>query len=697
MNKKINIKKIDRQELNTRKTVKLTNAVAWIQNSSVHVLFIILIAFLVYSNSFESPFYFDDAPNIVKNISVKYSLFRDEIGTLIAGSRTFGFLTFALNYKLHGLDVRGYHVVNLIIHLINSLLVYRLILLTFRTPYLSGYIQEAGNRSHNLPGIAALFTALLFVSHPIQTQAVTYIVQRFASLATLFYLLSLVLYIRFRSSETLKSKYAFYILSIVAAILAMKTKEIAFTLPVMIILYEFIFFRGEIKKRIIYLIPLVLTMIIIPLSLFTGIQGASSAESGGIIDEITKGASLNSISRWDYLETQFRVIVTYIRLLFLPVNQNLDYDYPLYKSFFNFPVFSSFLLLLAIFVWGVYLLYRSSNSDKEEKYLFRVMSFGIFWFFITLSVESSIIPIADVIYEHRLYLPSVGFFIFIMGGLIWIKDRWRNRLILDQPILIVLALIVIGSAVAAHARNTVWQDETKLWEDVVKKSPNKARGHNSLGIIYQKQGYTDAALKEYTKALILNPKYAFAYSNMGSVYEKMNLTDQAIANYQRALKINDNLAEVHFNLGNVYYKLQRIDDAVGEYVKAVKIKPYYDEAYYNLGNAYFYLSRFGEAAQAYKMAIKYNPEFASAYSNLGSVFMRQGDPGEAIKKYQMAVRYNPNSGEIFYNLGNAYLSKGDRDEAIKAYESALRLDPNHAQARQAFDDLVRNSRTHVDN
>ena len=251
---------------------------------------------------------------------------------------------------MHGLDVTGYHIFNLVIHLLNALLVYWLIILTFRTPYASAYLQKDVLKTSAPYRWIPLFTALLFVSHPVQTQAVTYIVQRFASLSTLFYLASLVLYIKARGSDSSKkARYAFYAGSIISAILAMRTKEIAFTLPVMAVLYEFMFFRGDIKKRVLYLLPLVLTMFIIPLSMLVT-QGGSTGASG--IDELTKIAGSVDVSRWDYLNTQFRVIVTYIRLLFFPVNQNLDYDYPIYRTFFTPPVFLSFLVSFGCFLLG---------------------------------------------------------------------------------------------------------------------------------------------------------------------------------------------------------------------------------------------------------------------------------------------------------------------------------------------------------
>ncbi|MBI5203789.1 MAG: hypothetical protein HZA11_02605, partial [Nitrospirae bacterium] len=373
-----------------------------------HVLLIIVVGFLVYSNTFNVPFHFDDAPNIVEN----YKLRDLSNSWPPSGSRWFGFLTFALNYYFGGLNTIGYHVVNLIIHIINAILVYWLVTLTLRTPYFKVSVISASEQTqktdtvpyspiHPFSSVSGgqaylpLFIALLFVSHPIQTQAVTYIVQRFTSLATMLYLLSLAGYIKWRESKGQRAEgkeqqamnneqrvksYApssmLYAVSLFSAILAMKTKEIAFTLPVIVALYEFMFFEGNPRKRILYLIPIILTMLIIPLS-FIGID----KPIGDAIGELREAAQeTEEIPRWSYLFTQFRVIVTYIRLIFFPINQNLDYDYPIYHSLFNPEVFLSFLFLLLIFAFGIYLLCAKRYTLSASRFL----SFGIFWFFITL-------------------------------------------------------------------------------------------------------------------------------------------------------------------------------------------------------------------------------------------------------------------------------------------------------------------------
>ena len=628
----------------------------------VHILIIVVLGILIYSNTFNAPFVLDDDHSIVNSSSIKDVRHFIDLQSMY-GNRHIGFLTFALNYKMHGLDVTGYHIFNLFIHLLNGLLVYWLVILTFRTPYASAYLQKDVLKTSAPYRWIPLFTALLFVSHPVQTQAVTYIVQRFASLTTLFYLASLVMYIKARGSDSSKkARYAFYAASIVSAILAMRTKEIAFTLPVMVVLYEFMFFRGDIKKRVLYLLPFLLTMFIIPLSMIFTLstmftQGGSTGASG--IDELTKMAGSVDISRWDYLNTQFRVIVTYIRLLFFPVNQNLDYDYPIYRTFFTPPVFLSFFVLLGVFCWGIYLLYRSNKSDQANRFWYRLIAFGIFWFFVTLSVESSIIPIVDIIFEHRLYLPSVGFFMALMSGIAFIHVRLANRgKAVAKVVMPVMILAVIILSLTAHARNMIWRNEVTLWEDVVKKSPYKARPHTNLGLAYEKQGRIDDAAEEHQTAIKHGPDYAIAHNNLGGAYYKQRRFDDAIKEYQTAIKLSPGYTAAHYNLGLAYQEQGRLDDAVREYQAAIKRDPNHSEVHYSLGGAYYKQGRFDEAIQGYQTAIKLKPDHAKAHNNLGATYQEQGRLDDAIKEYQTAIELKPDYAKARYNLGEAHKKRG---------------------------------------
>ncbi|MBI5675808.1 MAG: tetratricopeptide repeat protein [Nitrospirae bacterium] len=566
-----------------------TDTIPALNKPLIHVLTIIFVILLIYSNTFNAPFQFDDVSNIVDNPAIKDLHYYSD-PSMVEGiskangpikafliTRYIGYLTFALNYRLHGLDVMGYHLVNIFIHIFNAVLLYWLMILTFRTPFFSvaGRHLPFPDGSRNL---ITLFTVLFFAVHPIQTQAVTYIVQRFASLATLFYLLSLVMYIKWKEIKEQQAKRyvsctMLYAVSLLSAVLAMKTKEFAFTLPIVMAVYELMFFDGKKMKRALYLSPFFLAILIIPLSLAD--TGGHIAALSGINDEaVNLSGERASISRGDYLFTQFRVIVTYIRLLFLPINQNIDYDYPIYNSFLDPAVVLSFLFLLSVIISGIYLYRLSKRPERRDRCWLRLISFGIFWFFITLSPESGVIPIIDVIFEHRVYLPSVGFFIALTAAIGAGLARWKDRGIYAKKAAVsVMLLVVIVLSGATYARNTVWQDNMSLWEDAAEKSPNKARPHHNLGLEYAKQKRTDEAIKEFEISVMLKPDYVDAHYNLGIAYIDKGRVDDAINEYQTVIKLKPDYVKAHNNLGLVYIDKGRVDDAIKEFQTILEISP----------------------------------------------------------------------------------------------------------------------------
>ncbi|MBI4691373.1 MAG: tetratricopeptide repeat protein, partial [Nitrospirae bacterium] len=506
----------------------------------------------------------------------------------------------------------------------------------------------------------ALFSALIFVCHPIQTQAVTYIVQRFASLATFFYLLSLVMYIKFRIHDTrytIQDKenhescimnrescivsyasWIMYLASLFSAVLAMKTKEIAFTLPLIITLYEFMFFNDSQFtihdsrfKRILYLIPLLLTMLIIPLTLIS-----IDKPAGELIDdisEITKGNTY--LSRWEYLITEFRVIITYVRLTFLPINQNLDYDYPVYNSFLNPEVFLAFMVLLIFFAFGIYLFYAS----RVTHHALRLVAFGIFWFFITLFIESGIIPLSNVIFEHRVYLPGIGFIIAFSTATFYVLHFRANIPLVTYYLLLATPIIIFPPS--TYQRNIIWMDSVSLWEDVVKKSPGKARGHYNLGLTYYGQRQQDKAIQEYKVAVRLMPDYPEAHYNLGNAFIDKGWIDEAIEQYKTVIRLMPDYAEAYNNLANAYDDKGWSDMAVEYYQTTVRLKPDYPTAHYNLGIAYEKKGLTDKAMIEYQTAVRLSPNYSDAHNNLGAVYERKQLPDEALKEYRIALRLNP--------------------------------------------------------
>lgn len=602
-----------------------------------HLLLIVSLGLLAYSNTFTATFNFDDIANILGNPVVRnVDPFADPFA--VKGSRAVGDFTFAVNYRLNGLDVSGYHLVNLAIHLATALLMYILVTLTFRTPLLAP--AEEGERGR-FSGPIALFAALLFVAHPLQTQAVTYIVQRFTSLAAMFYTGSLVLYIMARLEQGGDSNRrgkafsaACYLLSLITAVLAMKTKEIAFTLPFMVILYEFMFFRGSIAKRAAFIGAFLLTLAIIPLSML----GSSGA--GQLLGRLEAATMVQTeMPRLDYLFTQFRVIVTYLGLLFFPVGQNLDHDFPVAHSFFNAPVFLSFLLLLAILGLGVYLVLGSRNEERGSRpevqgsrsssflapcsslLLYRLIAFGIFWFFIALAVESSVIPIVDVIFEHRVYLPSVGFFMALSTAVVLVVDRLAVRRPQIAGItFIALLLVAVSLASATFKRNMVWADETTLWTDVAAKSPDKSRPWNNLAYAYLKKHQPLKAIPALIRSIDISPGHPDAWNNIGialgqlgtyagrysPTYEMFDASTGMNTAYQ-----NEWFALGYNNLGLAYDSLGQLADSIANFEKSIAMNPRLSEAHYNLGLAYAASKETQKATEQYVILKSLNPEFAA--------------------------------------------------------------------------------------
>jgi len=453
----------------------------------------------------------------------------------------------------------------------------------------------------------------------------------------------------------------------------MKTKEISFTLPFMLLLIEAIFFGSSSRKRWMALIPFILTLPIIPLYRFP--EKVVEVEHLFARETIT-------ISRLDYLFTQFRVILTYLRLLVFPVHQNIDYDYPIYHSLFEPPVFFSFLFLSTLLGSVLFLLFSSQRSTRFSQ--LKLIGFGLLWFFLTLSIESSIIPIRDVIDEYRLYLPSVGFLLAGSVAISGFLDRWRGMKT------IAIGVVVAILSVATYQRNLIWKDDLTLWSDTVQKSPNKARAHYNLGLVYQNQGRLDEVIREYKTVLTLDPNYADAHNNLGTIYQKLGRQDEAIQEYKTVSTIEPDNAGAHYNLGLVYMEQGRLSEALTEFQAVVKLKPGFFNAYNaynNLGLIYQKLGRLDEAIQEYKTALGLKPDSVGIHNNLGNVYKDLGRIEEAIREYQIALLLKPDYVVAHYSLGQAYQQRGQIQEAIHEYEQALQIKPDYDPARQALKSL----------
>lgn len=580
---------------------------------------ILILGSLIYSNTFHSFFHLDDQPSIVENHRIQ-NISKPGLVWEYSQERFLTYLSFALNFHFGGLNVSGYHAVNLAIHILAAWLVFLLIQVTFRTPALAAHSLAKHSRT------LALFSSLLFLAHPIQTQAVTYIVQRMASFATLFYLASVFFYAKAR----LENKRLFYALALVTTYASMFTKQTSFTLPFALALYELTFFRkqktisktpsplplplrggedrGEgVRLTLLTLLPFLASAAVIPI-LMT-VRDVPAGEDSDLIPVETK-----LISRSAYLLTQFNVIRTYWRLLFLPLHQNLDYDYPISTTLAHLPTLLSLLFHVGILATA-FALYRNH----------RIISFGILWIYLTLSVESSVIPIKDVIFEHRLYLPMFGFVLaFSSAALLILRDARKF-----STLFTVLVLIFSG---LTYVRNNVWKDELTLWTDVIKKSPNKARPNNTLGATYGELGDYEKATYYLERAIQINPRHPMAYFNLGAVYGKQNLFEKEVEYYEKAIEVNPKLVKPQGNLGALYGKKGDFPKAIEFLSRALELDFRYVPAYYNLGITFVKMGDYEKAGEALEKAIQINPSHAQAHYTLGLVYREQGDVGRALEQ-----------------------------------------------------------------
>lgn len=612
------------------------------------ILALILFGVLIYSNSFHAPFLFDDHTSIVNNYLIRSF---DQLSWYLhhGRERFMTYLTFSLNYQMSGIRVFPYHVFNFLIHALNALFVFGIALEVLKTPAEEGECSGQGLFPSKFEqGLFALFAAFIFISHPLQTQAVTYLAQRNASLATFFYLSTLLCYAIYRRTRQL----VFYILSWLACFLAMLTKEISFTLPIALFLYELCFYT---KKQDSWVRTF---KWIFPYILILGLMYFLIYHQRVVADGLAaRMMETQTISRTAYGLTQMNVLRTYLRLLFFPVRQNLDYDYPVSSHFFEWPTFPSAVFLISVFLFGVYLFRQGA----------KIPAFAIFWFFIALSVESSFIPIQDVIFEHRLYLPMLGFALVIP----WCFWKFLRKNPFWMRIILISYLAVLGSL--TFARNQVWGSEIRLWTDVIRKSPNKSRPVNNLGNAYLRIKDFENARRYLEKAITLDPNNMEAYVNLGNLYEKMKWEDKAIPMYEKALTFAPIISTPYVNLARMYTKKGRYTEAIDYFQKALKIDPHAVKAYNDLAGLYDKIGEPEKAMENYERAVTIDPTYQLAHRNLGVTYGQAGNHAKAIEHLRLATRLKPEDAAAHFNLGVAYISEGGIDLARAEVDALERL------------------------
>jgi len=639
------------------------------------VILLSLIPFVIYFNSFKVPFILDDFPAIRdnKNIQIQ-TLAWDSVKSTLEGSlvnRPLAKFSFALNYYFGHYNVKGYHLANLIIHILTGLFLFFLFRITL---FLEKDLNPAGKKLYQDIALTAFIAALLWIVHPVNTQSVTYIVQRMNSMAAMFYTLSLLLYAKARISYSSEAKalparfkWVLHLFGcLFSGIFALASKPTAATLPIAILAYEWFFFQSLSLRWLKKSIPWIIGLLFLLAGLSTLYFGGNPLDK--IYGFYIKTSSLQHFSMIERINTEFRVLVYYVSLFFFPhpMRLHLDYIYPLSQSLVA-PITTvlaggTLLLLLALAFYGA----------RRH----RVISFCILWFFITLSIESSFIGLAPI-FEHRTYLP---FMMISLMTVIFILKLLPSKK-LSITILCMMAAIF---SMWTFQRNHTWQDRIQFWEDNLTKSPNNPRPYFMLGNIYFQNNRFDRAKTYYENAISLKGDYQQAYIGLGETYVKLEELKKATSHFEKARLISPWDPDILIKLGNTYFQQEKWQQALRYYGRANEIAPQADEALYGKALALSRMGRQEKAINNYKKLIRINPEHVQAHKNMADIYFQKQDLKLAMQHYKQAIALNPDYVQAHFNLAVSYLYMDNVAECTKHLKKALEINPNYQKAKNVL-------------
>jgi tetratricopeptide (TPR) repeat protein len=631
----------------------------YLSSDLTYVLILLLFGLVAYENSFFASFYLDDVRHILENGAI---VDLSNIGAIFSYSRQqfLPYLTLAINYEIGGLNPLTYHIFNFFIHYGAAVFLYLLSLETWNTPAMQGASPTFSKKW------VAFLTAGIFLLHPLQTESVTYVIQRSESMAGMFYLATLYFYVRARMEGERNLALGYFLLAGVAALCSAFSKATAVTLPAMIVTYELFFFktsfRDLLRKKMVFLL-------LIPAGLVVSHELKPLIERGFFYDPgIT-------FTRKQYILTQFSVLLTYLRLYFWPANQNLDWDFPLVSQFFEPKTIASLIILLVLVVLAV-LAYRR----------FRLVSLGIVGFFITLAPTSSIIPLNDVIFEHRMYLAVAFLAMGCVQILLWILARVGERSRATQGMALAVAIVAVtmGLTAITHGRNQVWVSGLSLWSDAAQKSPNKARPHNNYGRALYVFGMsmTEAAKREFEVANKISPKWEVPWHNLALAYYEEGDYQRAIEFDLEALKRKANYKASLYQLGRSYKQLEQWDDARSYLERLVKLNPGYRylAAYLDLLQIYRKLELHDKAMGLADVMTKLPDGLPLVDFYRGMVFYRLADFNRAKLYFSRETERKPGRTPSLLMLGQINYLEEENEQAAEMFRKVLEEYPSSLEA-----------------
>jgi tetratricopeptide (TPR) repeat protein len=644
-------------------------------------LSIVLLGAAIYANSFSIPFLFDDHFSIVANPDIR-SL--EPAGRFLTQSRGLPHLLDTLNYLWGGESVWGYHFVNVAVHLVNGLLVYALALLTLRLPI------HAARYDSRAPALALLI-ALIFVAHPLQTMAVSYISQRAESVAAMFYLSALLVYAAGQSGRIALSGPALAMAVVAIGFLGILSKETVATLPAMVLLYHVCFLRrpadrdtADWRMALWLVLPALYGVYLARHFLLPGFADAEGGQSAWMFIP-SAGLGVEGVTPWRYLITQFGVIVWYLRLLVLPTHLCFDYGWPLADSFVSVGVLAPLAALLVLAIVAVVAYPRN-----------RWVPFGIGWMFIALAPSSSIIPIKDAAFDYRMYLPMIGpIFLMVVGA----ADVLRRLApkdgaaagVVERAGLVVAGLIIAALSVGSVARNATLADPLELARDSAAKAPNHWRTHFALGAALLEQGRGAEAIEAFERCIAISPDQSTPRIMLGDLYSRAGRLREAEDVLLPATDAREESvsAAAYRQLGLIYKAQNYSDAAIGMFEEALLRKPRWYALDLEIARLLNHAGRFHDAAVRVNKLIGDDPSYADRMgAELAQINLRGGVQSFALGETDfakhmlgVAMEHPATLSRAAHHLAYVEARSGNVAEAVRILEDIERRELADAAMR----------------
>jgi len=609
------------------------------------IFFLCCMGLLAFYGTLHSPFHYDDVHAIVENPHIKdLSKFQEKVGIQNIFNRSALLLSFAVNQHLGEMEVFGYHLVNILIHILSTILWFFLV-----KEFL--YVEPFKNRSilKTLP----LACSIIHLANPLNVQAVTYISSRSSLLEIGYIFLKILKPVKEKDS---KLRIPILVTSLLIILfLGIASKEIVASFPLIAIVYLWLATPNEKRKS---LIPKLISILFL-LLIFLGYRYFEQGNLFSLKADPTSGDT----HRLLYLLSQIKVILGYYLLkLLAPFNLNFEPDIVLYSNWFHWDWIISLTILL---IAGIVIFRQQSNLIK----------FGALWFLITLLPTSSFIPLKQLATEHRTYLPGLGFNL-ILG---WMFLNIRNCQTAAKVLFLIFILL---SSTLTLNRSLDFRSEVSLWKDTSQKSPRKALVHNNLATAYMAADQLQKAKDELKTALTINPSQIDSHVNLGHIAGREKNWEQAIEKFDLGISLGTKKSDTFYYSGFARNNLGRYKEAIPYFEKAISLKPFKPDYYFDLGNSYNHLKLFDNALQQFRKTLEIDPNHYKAHNNMGTIFWALGAIDQARVAFEKVLSIKPDIPAIHNNLAAIHVKKGDYKKAIPHLEKLVSLQPENVNAQK---------------